>query len=212
MKTLAIVHTTPATLTVLGQIAAELLPGVKVNNYLDDSVLKQINEEGMISAAARFRFHSLVNLAAASKPDAILCACSSVGGMLEEARQFTSVPLIRIDEPMAEEAARRPGSIVVCATVSSTLGPTFELIRRYTGEERKVDALLISEAGKYLNTDKDKYIEIIADNLRGAAESHDTVVLAQASMAEAVKRLPESMQAKFLTSPYSGIRQLKEIL
>ncbi len=212
-KRIAIVHTVPVTIQSLGALCTRLLPGVKVNHYLDDSVLQQINAEGGISPDARYRFQSLVMLAAAGKPDAILSACSSVGGMLEEARALTNIPLVRIDEPMAKLAAASEGDIVVCATVPSTLGPTLELIRRYTGEARSVEPLLIAGAGQLLASgEKEAYLDLIAANLGAAAEKASTVVLAQASMAEAVLRVPQALRGRFLTSPETGIAALQAIL
>lgn len=209
-KRLAIIHTVPVTIASLNELCSRLLPGVEVSNYLDDSVLRQINEEGGINPSVRYRFQSLIGVAAASKPDAILCACSSVGGMLEEARAMFSVPLVRIDEPMAREAAAQNGRIVVCATVQSTLLPTTELIQRYLGQDRHVDTLLIEGAGKLLASgDRETYLALIASRLGEAASGHDVVVLAQASMAEAVRRMPESEHGKFLTSPERGVSALR---
>jgi len=206
---LAILHTTPVTIASLAALCSRLLPGVKVNHYLDDSILQQINAEGCISAGVRYRFQSLIALAAASKPDVILSACSSVGGMLEEARELFSIPLVRIDEPMAQNAAARKSNIVVCATVKSTLEPTLALIRRYADPAIEVESLLIAEAGKLLSTgDKEAYLSLIASRLTEAAEKCETVVLAQASMAEAVQRMPEALQSRFLTSPEAGIAAL----
>lgn len=215
MKTarLAIVHTVPVTIASLTELCAKLLPGVEVSHYLDDSILKQINREGGISAGVRYRFQSLIALAVASKPDVILSACSSVGGMLEEAQELFSIPLKRIDEPMARAAAQREGSVAVCATVQSTLGPTSELLRRFLPEGREMETVLIEGAGALLNSgDREGYLNLIASKLGDAAARHDTVVLAQASMADAVQRLPEELQGKFLTSPVSGVSALKELL
>ena len=207
---LAIIHTTPVTIQSLGALCARLLPGVKVNHYLDDSILQQINQEGGISAGVRYRFQSLIALAAAGKPDVILSACSSVGGMLEEARELFDIPLVRIDEPMAQQAAKQEGGIVVCATVKSTLEPTLRLIRRYTGEKQRVESLLIAEAGALLASgDKEAYLALIASRLGEAAEKCPTVVLAQASMAEAVQRMPQELHSRFLTSPEAGIAALR---
>ena len=215
MKTarLAIVHTVPVTIASLTELCAKILPGVEVSHYLDDSILKQINREGRISAGVRYRFQSLIALAAASKPDVILSACSSVGGMLEEAQELFSIPLKRIDEPMARAAAEREGTVAVCATVQSTLGPTSELLRRFLPEGREMETVLIEGAGALLNSgDREGYLNLIASKLGDAAARHDTVVLAQASMADAVQRLPENVQGKFLTSPVSGVSALKELL
>lgn len=206
---LAILHTTPVTIPSLTALCSRLLPGVKVNHYLDDSILQQINAEGCISAGVRYRFQSLIALAAAGKPDVILSACSSVGGMLEEARELFAIPLVRIDEPMAQNAAAKQGSIMVCATVKSTLEPTLALIRRYAAPDVRVESLLIAEAGKLLAAgDKEAYLALIASRLTEAAEACETVVLAQASMAEAVQRMPGALQSRFLTSPEAGVAAL----
>ena len=210
---LAILHTTPATIASLGALCARLLPGVAVNHYLDDSLLPQINREGRISPGVRYRFHSLIALAAASQPDVILSACSSVGAVLEEAQELFPIPLRRIDAPMAQAAAARPGSVVVCATLASTLGPTSELLRRYLPPERPVDTLLIAEAGPLLAAgDQAGYLSAIAARLGEAAAAHDTVVLAQASMAQAAASLPQAVRGKFLASPESGIAALRPLL
>jgi len=212
-KTLSIIHTVPVTIQSLSEICARQLPGVEVRHYLDDSILKQINREGTISPQVRWRFQGLVALAAAGKPDAILSACSSVGEMMEETRQLCTMPVLRIDEPMAAQAAQRRGSIVVCATVPSTLGPTGNLIRRYVGEGREVASLLIEGAGVLLNSgDREGYLHLIASRLEEAANRYDTVVLAQASMAEAAQRAPKALQEKFLTSPESGVAAVKPYL
>ena len=46
MKKLAVIHTTPATIGSLGELIGELLPGCRVCNLLDDSILPEINQAG----------------------------------------------------------------------------------------------------------------------------------------------------------------------
>lgn len=207
----AILHTTPATIASLKALCDRLLPGVTVHHYLDDSLLPQINREGGISKDVRERFAMLLALADAAHPRVILSACSTVGGLLEELRATTATPLERIDEPMARAAAQRAGRTIVCATLSSTLGPTLELLARKMGEGRAADSLLIEGAGELLaRGDQEAYLNCIADALTGAAGGHETVVLAQASMAQAIDRVPEALRPRFLTSPESGVAALQK--
>ena len=84
---------TPVTIQGLAPQFARELPGVRQTNFLDDTMLPEINAAGEITPAVRCRFYALAAAAAASRPDAILCACSSVGGLLEEARGIVSVPV-----------------------------------------------------------------------------------------------------------------------
>ena len=46
MDKLAIIHTTAVTIEPLGALAAEMLPGWQVINFLDDSILPQLRESG----------------------------------------------------------------------------------------------------------------------------------------------------------------------
>lgn len=210
-KTLAIVHTTPSTIGNLSKLCAELLPGVEVFHFLDDSLLKQINREGCISCDVRRRFFSLLSQAAAARPCVLMLACSSVGDILEQARPLYEFPLVRIDEPMAELAASRPGKITVCATLDSTLAPTVNLLRKKVGNEREIECVVVRNAGILLGEGKmQAYLDSVAQALMAAAQESQTVVLAQASMAQAVAQLPQNFAQKFLTSPESGIAALRK--
>lgn len=209
-KHLAILHTTAATIGGMKALCAELLPGMAVYHYLHDGLLPRINREGSISDAVREEFSSLVALAAKSDPAAILSACSTVGELLEGLREEYDIPLLRVDDPMARQAAAVQGSVTVCATLPSTLGPTLRLIQRYRQSGGSVKACVLEEAGRLLNEGKrEEYLRQIAKALEALAQSSDAVVLAQASMADALSLIPEPLHPKFLTSPRSGISALK---
>ena len=46
MPKLAIIHTTPATVEPLKALAQEVMPGVEVINFVDDSILPQLRDNG----------------------------------------------------------------------------------------------------------------------------------------------------------------------
>lgn len=216
MKTVAVLHTTPVTIQGLAPQFARELPGVRQTNFLDDTILPEINEAGGITPAVRYRFYALAAAAAASRPDAILCACSSVGGLLEEVRGIVTVPALRIDDPMAREAVARGKRIAVSATLASTLGPTMDLIRRRAeeaGKEISLTPFLVEGAGTLLAQGRmDEYRRAIADRLSEALDGNDVVVLAQASMADAAALLPNASSLPILTSPQSGVAALRSVL
>lgn len=211
-KTVAIVHTTPATIESFRQILSRLAPDLTVRNYVDDSLLPQINREGRIGEDVAYRFFSLVQGAALASPDAMLCACSSVGELVEKADGMLRVPFLRIDAPMARQVAQRGGRAVVCATLPSTLGPTRRLIEREAtaqGAGLVLTDLLIDGAGALLTAgDLQGYDALLQENFLRLADDADMFVLAQASMARAVTGLPQALQSKFITSPESGLTAL----
>ena len=226
MKTVAVLHTTPVTIQGLAPQFARELPGVRQTNFLDDTMLPEINAAGEITPAVRCRFYALAAAAAASRPDAILCACSSVGGLLEEARGIVSVPALRIDDPRglspdanlasAREAVARGTRIAVSATLASTLGPTMDLIRRRAeeaGKEISLTPFLVEGAGALLAQGRmEEYRQAVAGRISEALQGSDVVVLAQASMADAAALLPDAASLPILTSPRSGVAALRSVL
>jgi Asp/Glu/hydantoin racemase len=145
---------------------------------------------------------------------AILEACSSVGEAVVEMQAAVSIPVVRIDQAMAEEAVRRGGRIGVAATLSTTLNPTLRLLRsqaRFAGKAVELEPILVEDAYRRLMAgDQAGHDEILASALLELSTSADVVVLAQASMARVLPGLPKSVRDKFLSSPRLGMLRLKE--
>lgn len=213
---LAIIHTTPVTIDSLKALAAELLPGCTVINFVDDSILPQLGENGGDVSAVEPRLRQYARFAEEGGADVILSACSSVGELVAKMQGDVAVPVVRIDEAMAEEAVRRGQKVGVAATLATTLKPTTTLIRRKAEEAGKaveIMPLLVDSAyQKLLAGDKEGHDAALAEALQELADQVDVVVLAQASMARVVDRLPEAVRGKFLSSPRLGMERVKSIV
>ena len=208
MKKLAIIHTTPVTVPAIKALVLERTSEVEVINLLDDSMLPEINRAGCITETVRERLICMIRMAELSGAQAVLSACSSIGGAMEEVGAVTNLPVYRIDGPMAEAAAGYE-RIGVAATLCSTIAPTTELIRRKAagvGREPAVESLVIQGAGNLLGAGKEaEYDALVRNELGKLARSNDIVVLAQASMARAIAGLSEEEKRRYLTSPVSGV-------
>lgn len=215
MRKVAVIHTTPVTIPALKKEILAACGQVEVINLLDDSMLPAINQKGKITPDVRYRLHTLMLLAQSAGADAVLCACSSIGGIFEEGRALLSIPALRIDEPMAEKAAGFT-KIGVAATLQSTIGPTTELIARKAAELGKkiaIDAKVIENVGSLLADQKEaEYDRIVGSELKKLAQNNDVVVLAQASMARAAAGFSAEERQHFLTSPVSGVAALAELM
>jgi Asp/Glu/hydantoin racemase len=215
-KKLAIIHTTPVTIDTLKALAAELLPGYSVINFVDDSILPQLGENGGDLSAVEPRLRQYAKFAEERGANVILSACSSVGELVAKIQDTVSVPVVRIDEAMAEEAVRRGRKIGVAATLATTLRPTTALIRQKAEEAGKaveITPLLVDSAyQKLLAGDKEGHDTTLAQALAGLASEADVIVLAQASMARVVERLPESIRGRFLSSPRLGMERVKSVV
>lgn len=133
--------------------------------------------------------------------DGVLVTCSSLGEATEEAaaRVAAGVPIVRIDQAMAERAvdlAGQGGRVAVLATLASTVGPTIRLVERSASEAGTgvgVDVRLVEDAGRSREAgDDERHDALVAEAVdRVSAEGADVVVLAQASMARAVNDADE---------------------
>ncbi|MFO7154804.1 MAG: aspartate/glutamate racemase family protein [Caldicoprobacter oshimai] len=208
-KKLAIIHTTHVTIEPLKNLASEFIPEVKVINFLDDSILPQLIENGGDIAEVRDRWFTYAKIAESLGADVILSACSSVGELADELNGKLSVPVLRIDEAMIERAVALGNVIGVAATLSTTLRPTINLVKAKAEKACKaikVEPVLVDEAYKLLmQGDGEGHDKVLAQKLNELAQRVDVVVLAQASMARVLDRLPENMKDEFLTSPRLGI-------
>lgn len=213
---LAIIHTTPATIDTMKQLASELMPGIEIVNIMDDSILPELRDNGGRLEAVESRWLSYAHFAEQIGANCVLSACSSVGPLVSQASRELSIPVLRIDEAMAETAIEKGKRIGVCATLQTTLGPTTELLKEKAQQAGKTIAivpLLVSEAYQRLqNGDPEGHDTLLAQRLEELAKDTDIVVLAQASMARVIPRLPKSIQSRFVTSPRMGMERTAKVL
>jgi len=107
----------------------DLLPEVELKNIVDDTMLSEVMQEGEISTGIVQRVNLYVQAAEAMGVDAIFNTCSSLGPAIDAAKGLVSIPVVKIDDGMAEKAALEGEKIAFLATVPTTLRPTTDLIR-----------------------------------------------------------------------------------
>jgi aspartate/glutamate racemase len=191
-------------------LAARELPGVRVINILDDSLLADVIAAGSVTDAVRSRLRAYVRQAIDAGAEAVMSCCSSIGEAVEEIAAGSPVPVLRVDAPMAEEAVRRGTRIGVIATVRTTLEPTANLVRRTgqrLGRDVQVEAVLVEGAYDALTAgDGAEHDRLVQAALRDLIARSDVVVLAQASMARILAALPQPPPIPVLSSPLTGLK------
>src|SRR3954451_22720812 len=128
-KTLPLVHTGTFLAPVFTNLCKELMPDVKVFNIVDESLINNTIAANHLTPTTSRRLAQYLQSAEEAGADAILVTCSSVGPAVEAARPFVNVPVLRVDQPMADEAVGIGRRIGVIATLPTTLEPTVNLIK-----------------------------------------------------------------------------------
>jgi len=216
MTRLAILHTHPATIEPLQALAHELMPGVEVVNIVDDSILAELMRNGGEVEPVAGRLVSYARLAAEAGADIILSACSSVGEVVTREQAAVAVPVIRIDDALAEAAVLRGPRVGVIATIATTLNPTTRLLHAKAQAAGRVITLrpvLVAGAFERLAAgDRAGHDDLLLAALEALAREVDVVVLAQVSMARVLPRLTDAERAKCLTSPRLGLEAVRRAL
>src|SRR5687767_6134630 len=101
---LGLLHTSATLVPVFEQLCREKLPTVATFNIVDDSLIKDVIAHGQLRPATARRVVQHVAAAEDAGADFILVTCSSIGRAVETAAVLSSVPVLRVDRPMAEQA------------------------------------------------------------------------------------------------------------
>jgi Asp/Glu/hydantoin racemase len=193
------------------------LPKVKVFNLVDDSLIKDVIAEGKLRPQVARRVAQHVAAAEDAGADFILATCSSIGTAVETAATLASVPVLRVDQPMADLAVNTAEQIGVIATLPTTLDPTADLIRRraaVAGKTIELTSRLCDGAFEALMSgDAATHDALVAAALKELTDRVQVIVLAQASMARVVEGLPpDKLSVPVLTSPPIAIKYLATVL
>ena len=216
-KTLGLVHTSATLVPLFAQLCKQRLPNVEVFNIADDSLIKDVIRRGELTARTARRAVEHIASAEAAGADYILVTCSSIGRAVETAASLCAVPVLRVDQPMADKAVQTGRRIGVVATLPTTLEPTADLIQRRAqkaGRQVEVKSRLCAGAfDALMGGDAARHDAMVAAALRELSQQVEVVVLAQASMARVVEGLAEAeKRVPILASPALAVEYLTTVL
>ena len=214
-----LLHTVPGLAPVFDARLRESLPDAEAVHLVHAGALtRALAGSPDLPEQVRSDLGALVGLGC----EAILVTCSSLGEVVDALGPKLPVPVLRVDVPMAAEAARIAAGlgtgrcVVVLATQPSTLGPSAHLVSDaaaagFPEAGLTVEAVLVEGAAAALAggdpAEHDRLVRAAVDSVH---ERADVVVLAQASMAAAVDGVDVGLP--LLTSPRSGVAALAAAL
>jgi len=214
-KVVFIIHTSGVSVDHLNQLFAELAPEVVVRNIIDDSLLPEVLSNGGVTPGVRRRICAYAVQAESAGADLIFNQCSSVGEAADIAAKLVKVPMVKVDEKMAEVACKTGKRIGVVATLQTTLGPTVRLIKntaKRLGKDIEVTEKLCEGAfDRLIAGDRKTHNQMVINAIQELAKEVDVVVCAQGSMVALLPDLGET-PVPVLTSPRLGVERAVEVL
>jgi Asp/Glu/hydantoin racemase len=214
---LGLLHTSATLVPVFEQLCKARLGDVEVFNLVDDSLIKDVIRYGQLRPETARRVAQHIAAAEDAGAHYIMVTCSSIGPAVEAAAMRASVPVLRVDQPMADEAVAIGKRIGVIATLKTTLDPTADLIRRraaIAGNEVAITCRLCDGAfDALMGGDVRNHDDIVTTALREMVANVDVIALAQASMGRVVTTLSETDRPiPILASPPLAVDYLATVL
>ena len=194
----------------------ERVPGVNVAFITDSTLLADVRAAGGPTESVIERMRLYAKAAEISGADLIVNSCSTVGEVAEIYRQDVSIPVMRVDEPMAKAAAFIGGKIALVATVETTLGPSRRLIERYAekyGKTVECEEFLETAAFRAIaEGDAAEHNRILIKRFKELdTMGFDVIVMVQVSMRALLPEL-KKMSTPVLNSFESGYQAVADRL
>jgi Asp/Glu/hydantoin racemase len=213
---IGLIHATMNSVQPIHDAFRELAPDVILLNFMDEGLIFELNETGVITPAMIRRLIALIERAEESGVDGILLTCSSFSPYVPQIKELFSTPVVSADTSMLEHAVRTAERIGVIATVG-TAGPitTQQLkeIAAHEGKNIEVHTHVITDAFFALqNGDAAAHDELIHQKIQELSVDCDLILLAQMSMARALRTRKDRLTKPVLTSPESSIRTILKLL
>lgn len=216
-KRVAFVNTVSSLPSVFKGLVTELAPEIDMFSIVDESLLQDTIRHGSLSKKTVRRLVSYLELAQDAGAELIMVTCSSIGPAADIGRSMVDIPVLRVDEPMAEKALAAGTRIGVVATLRTTLTPTAALIERKAAENGKaatvVSKLCDGAFEALMSGNAKQHDSLIRSGLEELIPKVDVIVLAQASMARIVESLPEATHiVPIYSSPRLAVEHLARMV
>lgn len=213
MVTVVAVYTGQGLSERIGPLFREELPGCRLVNIIDDSLIADVIQAGEVTTAVIRRLVQYYRHAEEIGADLILNTCSSVGEVADRVRPLLHIPIVKIDDDMARQATMNFNHIGVLATLPTTLEPTRQLLQREAERQNRkvqvVDALAEGAYQALISGQPEEHDRLIFEAAKSVANKADVLVLAQGSMARMEKALSQETGLPVYASPRLGLMAVR---
>lgn len=194
----------------------EKVPGVQVEFITDSTILKDVRAAGGPTPAVYERMKLYAKAAEISGADLIINSCSTVGEVADEYAREVHIPVMKVEQPMCEEAVKLGTKFAIFGTVETSMAPVSRIIERLCREQGKEAhcELFVQNAAwdALVAGNPEEHNRILLENINKLDKmGFDAIVMSQVSMRALLPALTET-RTPVLCSFYSGYAAAAEKL
>jgi hypothetical protein len=212
---IAFLHASPAAIAPTVEFYGRYAPEFEILTFLEDGLMG-LFRAGEV-ALVQHRLAAMLEAAQTIyQVRAAVIACSAVtSGSMSELRVSSAIPVLKIDEPMAEHALAVGSRLALVATFAPTIENGTCLLEdtaQRLGRSVSIHPCFVPKAYEYLlQGDTAHHDELVIAAIHQIATSPlDAIVLAQVSMVGVVPRL--SVRQPIFNSLGSSLTRLRQLI
>ncbi len=213
---IGLVHGIPGVIPLMDRLVREACPGVTVFNLLHEGIFLEVVRAGKMTPVHLRRTANFLASAEESGASLILLTGTTMTPAVNTARQMVSVPLLRIDEAMAEAVVGKGGKIGLVASEEATLEPSTRILKIKADEAgKKVEiatevapqAMLLFREGRVAEHDA-----LVLEKVKSLEGKVDVIVLAQVSMYGVLAQAKKLIKTPVFASPELAAARVRQVL
>lgn len=212
---IALIHAVTVAIEPVQQAFLRQWPHAECFNLLDDSLSRDRERDGALTAEMTQRIGTLAQYAAAAGANGILYTCSAFGAAIEAAAALLPIPVLKPNEAMFEAAlanGRRIAMLASFAPSVASMEAEFRALAASRGADAEIETYCVPGAMAALKIgDAAAHDRLLAEAAPRFAD-RDAVMLAHFSTARAAPAVAAVLDRPVLTSPDSAVARLKSLL
>lgn len=196
-----------------GKVFEEKNPDVKIYNIMDDSLLVDTRTYNGMTPTIASRMLNYAKAAEASGADGVLVTCTSVNEATKFIRPLMNIPILNIEEPVAEMAVKNGKKIGILGTIPTSPAALGRVVQEKAAElEKEIELVPAVAEGAFdvlCAGDVKKHDEMVCEALAKLAKEVDVIAFSQISMS--LIDLPETEVPVYRIGEY-GFQKIKEMM
>ena len=190
-------------------------PTIRVSYLADDSLIEDLLVNEGPTPSTTKRLCNYAQMAEEMGACLIINQCSTVSEVSDLYGKLIKIPVLKVDQAMAEKAVQMGSNIALVTTNTTTVGPSYRLLEscaKAAGKDVKITTHMLAHAMEALFAgDVRKHNDELSAQIHAIDGQYDVIVLAQGSM---IAIMPEIQDVKtpVLTSIPLGVKRAVDMV
>ncbi len=187
MTNIAILHTVQQSIGILNKKIKDKYQDVNIINILDDSILPALASKEASAEEIYLKLQQYCEFAIKAHAQYILIACATICPFADYVKNKLDIPIIRIDEAMADFIAKEKHNIHIIGTINSSLKALPDLIKQKAGNVR-ISCEVVKTINSVLEEERIAFRnKRIYESILNTQENTDCIVFTQVSLSNIVQ-------------------------